>query len=647
MIANTYVVKPFGISEVKVIALRGDKGETGGISLDQLNAAISAEASTREQADDVLDARIDNIIALPDGSTTADAELVDIRVGADGTTYASAGDAVRGQISNINKTILDMGNASLLHGWVNGYYIKTSSGTVNTNSPIATQNVSYLVCDCTEGDVFTIYGEGVSSGRLWAFINSSGTILTNANSNVTENGLVLKAPSNSAKLVCNVITASQHILYKGAPLYKKNMLASIPSIVHAETAQLAEDGNMYIDLVTELPFTSGKTMALASFLNSDIYTYKSDAGALNTSSLSEPIRVRDVSGNQISPLLCTYGSNVGSAIIALGYTKEGAADYRYRATDVVDGQLVLQSSTYYLVIQKFTNVDLSIKYKVSKKPAIYYVGANREYTTLHACLSAIKDDSQPKTIFIDGGTYDILDELGGNSFLASLDGTENWYEVCDIIPPNTELIGLGNVIIKMELPSTTPNAVATLLSPLNMMGSAKIKNLTVIGANCRYCIHPEGEKMAKYNNAIWEIEDCYIEKTAVEIGTGAAIACGLNEGVYFKIKNSIIKSVGNSAVSMHDNSSLYDTSPRVVFDGCVLDALYYPIVFSCTYRQNMQTVIKVMVVNCYAPQFMRKRTSQTSAKDCYEVTYINTPHKVQNAEEVTDLIPDINYSNFN
>ena len=54
MIANTYVVNPFNISEVKVIALKGPRGD---VSLAQLQE----EASIRASADAAINARIDSI----------------------------------------------------------------------------------------------------------------------------------------------------------------------------------------------------------------------------------------------------------------------------------------------------------------------------------------------------------------------------------------------------------------------------------------------------------------------------------------------------------------------------------------------------------------------------------------------------------
>ena len=71
-----------------------------------ISETLSNEITDRAAADTVINNRIDEIIE--GASVDPDAELLDIRVGANGTTYTSAGDAVRGQYTENHNAIANL-----------------------------------------------------------------------------------------------------------------------------------------------------------------------------------------------------------------------------------------------------------------------------------------------------------------------------------------------------------------------------------------------------------------------------------------------------------------------------------------------------------------------------------------------------------
>ena len=89
---------------------------------------LAAEVDARTNADAVLAARMDTFASLPDGSvsTTADAELVDIRVKANSGTASTAGDAVRQQVAGIVNDLKN-GEVQTFGSAIRGFY-PTASG---------------------------------------------------------------------------------------------------------------------------------------------------------------------------------------------------------------------------------------------------------------------------------------------------------------------------------------------------------------------------------------------------------------------------------------------------------------------------------------------------------------------------------------
>lgn len=77
-------------------------------SVEALKVVVNQNNEDRIDEIAVERARINQLAVLEEGSTTGDAELQDIRIGYDGTTYATAGEAVRGQIGDCKEEIVKM-----------------------------------------------------------------------------------------------------------------------------------------------------------------------------------------------------------------------------------------------------------------------------------------------------------------------------------------------------------------------------------------------------------------------------------------------------------------------------------------------------------------------------------------------------------
>ena len=104
------------------------------IQTQQTNLANQQTNLANEQT--TLSNRMDTFTSLSAGSTTGDAELQDIRVGANGVTYNNAGDAVRGQYSQLKEDLIDLDNTTVRSVSIEYYNVKLEVGAINDDTGI-------------------------------------------------------------------------------------------------------------------------------------------------------------------------------------------------------------------------------------------------------------------------------------------------------------------------------------------------------------------------------------------------------------------------------------------------------------------------------------------------------------------------------
>jgi endonuclease/exonuclease/phosphatase family metal-dependent hydrolase len=149
-------------------------------------SSLGSRMSTAENDIDVLDSRVDQIVA-PSGEAPSAAEVTDARIGADGVIYSNLGDAVRTQSSDLKVSLdaeKDGGYYWLSLAYTSGGYINGATGEVVAYS--GWKYTDYI--DISDAEELVNFYISTITQKYCAFYNSSKTFISafgNANGEVS------------------------------------------------------------------------------------------------------------------------------------------------------------------------------------------------------------------------------------------------------------------------------------------------------------------------------------------------------------------------------------------------------------------------------------------------------------------------------
>lgn len=320
----------------------------------------------------------------------------------------------------------------------------------------------------------------------------------------------------------------------------------------------------------------------------------------------------------------------GTKYISISITKAHAIDFM-----LVEGTtLPLNYALYGSDLKR--NCDEI--YEVGKRS--YTNQKEFKYDNLTSLLRQLKDNSNPKIIYIYGGTYDIYDEYGGYDYFSTLTGNEDWRDVNVIVPPNTKIIGVGNVIIKFK-PSSTQiisENIAHLFSALNTSYNVEIENITIDCMNCRYCIHDEVIDLELSNGSTHKYKNVIMKKTQDTYGDVQCFGCGFGYNMKYEFNNCVFTS-WSIPFSMHNTDTTnVDDGTLININNCYFQSTISSVSISFRNSSTIQTQHKVNINNSFVggqwENLELTDTGNTSNVNCFDVTMLNC-NAIRTVEHLT------------
>lgn len=275
---------------------------------------------------------------------------------------------------------------------------------------------------------------------------------------------------------------------------------------------------------------------------------------------------------------------------------------------------------------------------IARGEKVYHVGANQEYTSLTGLLYQLKGEGSKKQIILHDGTYDIFAEYKAEIAAGHLEDppddvvTSDYLQYSVFVPNNTRITGWGNVTLTMSPDADDVTLGESYMwSPLNMSGNVEMENVTVLGHNCRYCLHnddhgssPNAHQYYKNCRFIYTFSDL---KNGSRLGYNNTIGFGLpiNSTHIYDDCEFVFDGQGNhSAFYGHENNS--GKNGTIIVRNCIIRSTD----FTNNRVIRLQTLgttlglVKAFFENCYINGGLELDLYNESARNNFQIAFVNS-----------------------
>lgn len=479
------------------------------------------------------------------GSTTADAELIDIRVGANGTVYPSAGDAVRGQIGDLNDALDTTAYSENLYGGslTSGELWNCWTATVYQNT---NENYSCFEFDIPSG------AEYISTNYTWAdnsysaFVNDSYTKIDLIKNQVQSgSGYVYAVPEGATKAVVSFnhtgasasskletagivfIVGNSNIsakttddypvikTYYADDLYLKSGGTVADIKANVDSLGFIEKKNLVVELVEgeyTVAWNIGDTVTTVSNASyaygyadvegceyvtvnmasmSDAYSFFTDASHKKAAtSADNRVGTTRVYAVPTGAKYFYISSNASTAWDEYGIVAfEGNADI---ASNPASAEIYPYNTTLYLADSLKLSTGGTIGSKLENTGMTFHIekDSSGDFTSL---VEAIQEATKymDSVVYVGAGTWDIIDEFG-ETYMNAVSSTPSTWGL--ILKNRVHLIGTAKTVIKAvnETGSTNFENIKTYFSVFNAGEKGfTIENINIEDENVRYSVHDD------------------------------------------------------------------------------------------------------------------------------------------------------------